>query len=113
MHELSLAENVVHIIDEAARADGFRRVRKVTLEIGQLAMVDAEAMRFCFAAAVRGSIADGATLEIVELPGSGWCSSCAATVPLTDIIAACPRCGAFQVQASGGTEMKLSSLEVE
>ena len=36
MHELSLAENLLEIIEDAARADGFLRVRKVILEIGQL-----------------------------------------------------------------------------
>ena len=115
MHELSLAESVVQSIEEAACADGekFHRVSKVILEIGELAAVDAEAMRFCFNVVVQGSIAAGAVLEIVETPGSGWCTPCAATVPICELIAACPRCGGYQVQASGGMEMKLIALEVE
>ncbi len=113
MHEMSLMEGVAQIIDEAAQANGFRRVRKVTLEIGQLALVDPEAMRFCFAAVMEDSLAEGAVLEIVDVPGSGWCTPCAASVPMSDIIAACPNCGGYQVQATGGLEMKLSSLEVE
>lgn len=115
MHELSLAESVVQSIEEAARADGeaFHRVSKVILEIGQLAAVDAEAMRFCFDAVVQGSIAEGAILEILETPGSGWCISCAAMVPIGELMAACPRCGGYQVQARGGMEMRLVALEVE
>ena len=113
MHELSLAENLLQIIEDAARADGFQRVRKVILEIGQLAVVEPEAMRFCFDAVVHGSLAEGAQLEIVEVPGSAWCAPCAATVPIAEIIAVCPRCGGYPLQATGGKELKLRTLEVE
>lgn len=113
MHEMSLAEGVLQIIEEAAEEDGFERVSTVRLEIGQLAAVAPDALRFCFEAAVRGSLAEGATLEIVEVPGSGWCGECAATVPMPEIIAACPYCGNCQLQATGGMEMKVISLDVE
>ncbi|WP_153111831.1 hydrogenase maturation nickel metallochaperone HypA [Propionivibrio limicola] len=113
MHEMSLAEGVLQIIEETAEVEGFQAVRKVTLEIGQLAAVEPEAMRFCFDAAMRGSLAEGAELEIVEVPGSGWCVECATTVPMPEIIAACPYCGNCQLQATGGMEMKVTSLEVE
>lgn len=113
MHELSLAESTLQIIEEAGATEGFTRVRKVTLEIGQLSAVEADAMRFCFDTVVRGSIADGAELTIIEVPGSGWCGQCAMTVPMNEIIAACPYCGNYQLQATGGTEMRVLSLDVE
>ncbi len=113
MHELALAENVLQMIDDAATVNGFRRVRRIVLEIGQLAAVDPAAMRFCFDAIVRETIADGAVLEIEEIPGSGWCSACSAIVPMNDAIAACPQCGSFGVQSRSGRELRLKSLEVE
>jgi Zn finger protein HypA/HybF involved in hydrogenase expression len=48
MHEMSLAMGVLQIVEDAARAQSFQRVRLVQLEIGALAAVEAEAMRFCF-----------------------------------------------------------------
>lgn len=113
MHEMSLAEGVLQIVEDAARSQGFVRVKTVILEIGQLAAVETEAMRFCFDAVTRGSIADGAVLEIVDLPGQGWCMKCAATVEITEQFGACPQCGSYQVQATGGTEMRVKELEVE
>jgi hydrogenase nickel incorporation protein HypA/HybF len=110
---MSLAENVLQIIEDAAGNGGFHRVRKVILEIGQLAAVEPEAMRFCFDAVVQDSLADSAILEIVEVPGSAWCEHCAATVAVSDIVAACPHCAGYPLYASGGKEMKLSALEVE
>ena len=113
MHELSLAENVLQIIEEAAQAQGFSRVKTVVLEIGRLAAVEPEAMAFCFDAVIRDSCAEGAALKIVELPGEGWCAACAATVPITDIPATCPHCGGYRVNPTGGTGMRVRELEVE
>lgn len=113
MHELSLAENVLQIIEDAAHAQGFSRVKTVVLEIGRLAAVEAEAMAFCFDAVVRGSCAEGAALEIVDVPGAGWCAVCAVSVPITDMLATCPQCGGFRVTPTGGTGMRVKELEVE
>lgn len=112
MHEMSLAEGVLQLIEDAARKEGFSRVITVWLEIGQLAGVEVEAMKFCFDAVVRDSIADGAKLEIVATPGSGWCMQCSASVPLDEVFGACPQCGRHQVQVTGGTEMRVRELEV-
>lgn len=113
MHEMSLAEGVLQLMEDAAVNQGFARVKAVWLEIGQLSAVEVEAMRFCFDAVTRGSLAEGATLNIIELPGEGWCMQCAATVAIGERFGACPQCGSHQVQATGGTEMRVKELEVE
>ena len=113
MHEMSLAESVLQIIEEAAQEQGFQRVRTIVLEIGQLAAVEFDAMRFCFDAVTAGSIAEGATLEMVTTPGAGWCLQCVASVPVTEQMGTCPQCGGFRVQVTGGTEMRVKELIVE
>lgn len=112
MHEMSLAEGVLQLIEDAARREKFSKVTVVWLEIGQLAGVEAEAMRFCFDAVTRGSVAEGAQLEIIAAPGAGWCMQCSATVALGETFGACPQCGTYQVQVTGGTEMRVKELEV-
>jgi hydrogenase nickel incorporation protein HypA/HybF len=112
MHEMSLAESALQVIEDAAREQSFERVTAVWLEIGELAGVEVEAMKFCFDAVIRGSLAEGARLEIIATPGSGWCMECAQTVPLAEIYGACPQCGQHQVTVSGGTEMRIKELEV-
>jgi len=113
MHEMSLAESVRQIVEDAARGQGFSKVKTVILEIGQLAVVEPEAMRFCFDAVMRGSIAEGAALQIIDLPGEGWCLQCAAAVPIAEQLATCPQCGGYQVQPTGGMQMRVKELEVE
>lgn len=113
MHEMSLAESVLQLIEGAARKDQFSKVTTVWLEIGQLSGVEPEAMAFCFDAVTRDSIAAGARLEIIALPGVGWCMACAKSVPMTEVFGECPQCGGYQMQVTGGTEMRVKELEVE
>ncbi len=109
---MSLAEGVLQVIEDAARAQEFSRVTAVWLEIGQLSGVEVEAMKFCFDAVVRDSLAEGARLEIIATPGSGWCMQCSKSVPMTEVFGECPDCGSHQMQVTGGTEMRVKELEV-
>ncbi len=113
MHEMSLAEGVLQLVEETARRENARRVKLVVLEIGTLSSVEPDAIRFCFEAVTHGSIAQGAALEIVASQGAGWCMPCAATVPMTELYGACPQCGSYQVQPTSGTEMRVKEIEIE
>ena len=113
MHEMSLADGVLQVIEDSARANGFTRVKTVWLEIGALAGVEAEAMRFCFDAVVKNTLAEGTCLEIIETAGQGWCMACGKTVPIQQRYDPCPLCEGYQVQPTGGMEMNVKELEVE
>jgi hydrogenase nickel incorporation protein HypA/HybF len=113
MHEMSLAEGIIQLIEDAARDQGFAQVRAVWLEIGRLSSVEPEALRFSFDVVTRGTLADGARLEIVDVPGTAWCMQCSESVALPALYEPCPRCGGYQVQVTGGTEMRVKELEVD
>lgn len=113
MHEMSLAEGVLQLIEDSAKTQDFSRVKTVWLEIGQLAGVEVEAMKFCFDAVVNDSIAEGAELVIIELPGQAWCMQCSDTVLVHALFDECPRCGGHQLQVTGGNEMRVKELDVE
>ncbi|HEY5292408.1 MAG TPA: hydrogenase maturation nickel metallochaperone HypA [Burkholderiales bacterium] len=113
MHEMTLAESVLQIVEEAVRREGLRRVRAVWLEIGQLSSIEPEAMRFCFDVAARDSVAEGARLEIAVTAGAAWCIECSDRVALAELGAACPRCGGYQLRVTEGAEMRVKELEAE
>jgi hydrogenase nickel incorporation protein HypA/HybF len=112
MHEMSLAESVLQIIEDSARTQGFSRVSGVRLEIGRLAGVEAGALRFCFDAVTRGTLAEGARLEIAETPGQGRCLDCHRLVTMAARFDPCPACGGCRVEVTGGTELRVKELEV-
>lgn len=113
MHEMALAESVREIVEETARANGARRVSLVRLEIGRLSQVEIEAMRFAFDVVRRGSLAEGARLEIVETDGTAWCMRCSDTVVIGRRGDPCPACQSFQLQVTGGDRMRVMDIEIE
>lgn len=113
MHEMTLAESALQIIEAAARSQGFTRVKTVWLEIGQLACVEQESFRFGFDVVTRGSIAEQARLEIIETAGQGQCAKCASDFPFAALYEACPECGSYDVKVTGGDGVHVKELEVE
>jgi hydrogenase nickel incorporation protein HypA/HybF len=113
MHELSLAESLIELIEDESRKQGFSKVRKVWLEAGALSGVDPEALRFGFEVATQGSCAAGAVLEILRPPGEAWCFNCNLTVTVAEYYDGCPHCSGYQLQVTGGQQFQLKELEVE
>ena len=113
MHEMSLCEGILQVMQTEAQKQGFSQVKNVWLEIGDLAGVEVEAMLFSFDAVTRNSLADGAKLNIINIPGTAWRMQCGKNVPVTQRFDACPECGSYQLQVTGGDEMRIKELEVE
>ncbi len=113
MHEMALSESILGILQEQAAAQNFARVKRVRLEVGPLAGVEIEALRFSFEVVSRDTIADRAELEIIETEGQAWCLPCGETVAVTQRYDPCPKCGSFQLQVTGGDEMRIKDLEVD
>ena len=112
MHEMSLAEGIVDLIEEESRRQGFTRVLEVRVAVGELGGVEPEALQFCFDAVCRGTLADGARLTIERVPGQAWCMTCARVVPLHERYGECPQCGGVELQLQAGDELRLLDLEV-
>jgi hydrogenase nickel incorporation protein HypA/HybF len=112
MHEMALAEGMLEIVEATARKNGAQRVLAVRLEIGALASVEADALRFCFDAVTRGSLAERARLEIETTPGAAWCMACAQTVAIPALGAPCPYCASYQLAVSQGDAMRVKDIEI-
>lgn len=113
MHEMSICEGIVQVLEEQAITQNYKRVKTVWLEIGPLAGIELESLRFCFKAVTDGTVAENAGLEIVQTKGLAWCMICSKTVNVNQRFAACPHCGSYQLQITGGDEMRIKELEVD
>lgn len=109
MHELGIARNIVAIVSDAARG---RKVRRVTVEIGKLSGVLAEAVAFCFEAAAHGTVVEGAALDIVEIEGRARCSSCGTEFDLPRWGTPCS-CGSVRQTHLTGEELNIKAIEVD
>lgn len=112
MHELALSRSLVAAIEDEARRQAFTRVQRVTLELGCLGHVDADALAFCFDVATRATLAEGARLEILRQAGEATCMACGEISVVETHLVDCPLCGSAQVLVDGGDAMRIKELEV-
>lgn len=112
MHEMSICESILQIIEGQAKEQAFDRVNRIRLEIGPLAGVEVEALKFSYDVVTRGSIAEKSALEIIHLPLNAWCMPCAKSVDVEQRFDACPECKSYQIQITGGDELRIKDMEV-
>lgn len=113
MHEMSLCEGVLQIIEAEAKSQNFTTVKRVILDVGVLSGVEIEALKFAFDVVMQGSVAADASLEINEIAAQAWCMQCAEVVSISQRYDACPKCQSYQLQISSGDEMRIKELEVD
>ncbi|QIG97785.1 MULTISPECIES: hydrogenase maturation nickel metallochaperone HypA [Bradyrhizobium] len=112
MHEMALCLGIIEIVEEEARRRSISQVRSICLEIGALSHVAPEAIKFCFTAVATRTVADGAVLKIIEVPGMAWCMACSKSVEIALRAECCPYCGSYQLQITAGEQMRVKELEV-
>lgn len=113
MHELGITQNIIDLAAEAAGAEGAKKVLSVTVEVGTLAGVVAEALTFCFEACSAGTLLEGSRLIVREIPGRGRCGDCGAEVALDPYTLDCDVCGSFALERLQGEELRLTEVEFE
>jgi hydrogenase nickel incorporation protein HypA/HybF len=111
VHELSLMQDLAAAVDARVREAGRRRATRVVLEVGRVSGVLPDALRFCFDACTRGSAAEGAELEILEITARAVCRTCGAELTPSEAYAVC-RCGSARLDWLAGRELRLKALEV-
>lgn len=113
MHEVGITQSIVEIAERNAREQGAARVLSVTVEIGELSGVLADAVEFCFEACTPGTLLAGADLVIRRIPGKGRCRDCGAETPLEPFTLACSACGGYALDLLQGNELRILELEVD
>ena len=112
MHELSIMQNALSQVLEEARRAGASRVHEIRLRIGALSGVVPDALQFAFEALADGTLAEGATLAIENVPARFWCATCRREFESARMFADCPDCGDPSAELRAGREMELASLEI-
>lgn len=113
MHELSLCLSMVELIEQQARQHQARRVIKVWIEIGALACIEEQALRFSFASATRDTVAEGCELILGHQAAKAWCWDCCQEVTVETHGSACLECGSYALRIESGESLRLRQLEVE
>jgi hydrogenase nickel incorporation protein HypA/HybF len=112
MHELSIAQAIIAIAEQAMPADG-QPVSAVGIEIGELSNIEIEALTFAFSIVRSSTILENAELDIHIVKGEGFCTACQSAFPMATYGTSCPCCGSFSIDIVRGREMRVLNLQVE
>lgn len=110
MHELSIGAAVV---DTAVRHAEGRHVTVVRVRVGRLRQVVPESLAFYFGVVARGSVCEGARLEIEEVAGLLRCRGCGERWQVAAPAFRCPACSGGEVDVEQGGELEVESIDVE
>jgi hydrogenase nickel incorporation protein HypA/HybF len=113
MHELSIMDSALNLALERAQKAAAVRVRAIHLRVGVLSGVVPDALRFAFETLTANTPAEGASLEIEEVPARFWCRTCRQEYLVTALIAECPQCHGLSRELLAGRELEVASLEIE
>lgn len=69
MHELSLCESVLALVEKKVAEEKGARIVKITLAVGEYSGACRESMAFCFPLVAKGTVAETAALEFQNAPG--------------------------------------------
>lgn len=113
MHEVSIVEGLIGIIEDAAMKNGISKVSEVSLRIGAMRQVVPDALVFAFEVLGKGTVADGAAISIKEVPTRARCRECAMEFMVEDFCFICTSCDSGDVEVVEGKELYIDSLEGE
>ena len=112
MHELSLAGGILRVLEQARARDPFERITHLRLEVGALAGVEIESLRFALDSIAADTLLAGTSIEIDQPPGDAWCLPCGQSVAILNRLDPCPLCGGYQLQPTGGTDLRVVDMQV-
>ncbi|MCL6584246.1 MAG: hydrogenase maturation nickel metallochaperone HypA [bacterium] len=113
MHELSLVQELIALVEEQVKAHQVKKVHRIVVRIGKMAAVVPSSLTFCFEILSRGSQLEGAILEIEEIPIRCRCTRCQEEFEVESFIFFCPKCQGSELKQLSGRECLIHHLEVD
>ena len=113
MHELSLAQSILDIVEQEMSRHGATRVSLIRLDVGEFTVVVPDSLAFCFEVITKGTPFEGARLEMNPVPLTGRCKGCGEEFKIQDYNFTCPRCEAKDIETIAGKELLIREIEAE
>ena len=113
MHEFSLAMEVINLAGREAEKHNARVIQEISIEVGSLSGVEADAFESALGLLVPDSILSNARIAIMRTNGTGRCDACEQDFEMSQRMAVCPACHCFPSTVSGGQEFRVVSLVIE
>ena len=110
MHELGIAQNILHIVRQSVPVNLASDVRTVRLRVGQLSGVVPDSLEFCFSVIVNDTEMKQASLAIEQVPLVSKCRECGHRFQMDDLAFSCPACRSTQLDLISGRELEVVEI---
>lgn len=112
MHELSVAQEIINIVNNYHPENNPGQVKAVKVKIGKLSNILNDSLTFCFEALTNESNLKGSKLEIVDVPVKILCLNCNEESEIENPIFACPKCSHNKLKMISGMELQVDEIEL-
>ncbi len=113
MHELSIAQSIISIAENAMQGNKNVSVSAVRLQVGELSGIEIESLNFSFSIIRANTVLHHAELEIEIVKGEAVCNTCNHIFHLKSFGSGCPKCNGYSLHILKGKEMKVLNIVVE
>lgn len=115
MHELPLAKSIFSTVIKKAEECGATAVVRVCIEAGELREYVEMILQKYWDYISRGSIAEGAKIELISIPATARCTQCGTVygIEVDELAdAKCPACGYDRGELLTGRELRIKGMEI-
>jgi hydrogenase nickel incorporation protein HypA/HybF len=109
LHELSICQSIVDIVNRHAAGRG---VRTVHVRVGKLRQIVPDTLAYCWTMVSEQTPLAGSELRIESIPAAIRCTRCDHRQTLAEAILVCDSCGGHEVAIVAGEEFLITSLDL-
>ena len=120
MHEYSMAVGILNTVIDTAEANNAIEVTEMVIEIGKLAMLNPEQLKFMLGALCQDTIAENAKITIEDIDVEIKCHNCGFEgIGILDDsdhympMIFCPECESHRVEVINGRDINVKNISVE
>lgn len=113
MHELSIAENILEMVNQNVPIEELHYVRNVKVKVGEMSGVVADSLEFCFQAITSETELKNSKLVIEHIPFVVSCNSCKNNFTNNTGIRICPTCCGSDTTVISGLELEVTEIELD
>lgn len=114
MHELNICLSLIRLLEnQLTEHHTNKNIKKIWVEVGELAGIEMDALKFSFPIAASKSVAEKAILKIIPIAGCAWCNSCKNHIVIKTFFDSCVKCGCYDFRIIRGKELRILKIEVE
>ena len=112
MHELGIVFHIIRTVEDVSRQNDATRIRRVTLQLGEVSGVVKSYLQDCWKwAAAKSELLPGAVLTVETIPAVTVCEDCGQQYPTVQFGLTFPHCQSPSTYLLQGNEMLIKEIE--